>query len=163
MLGELQRRGHHVVDEPGRRIVAGQISEGGDALPWENLAAFAIKAMELSRADRRDAESHSGLVFFDRGLIDAACALESATGATALHSILAEQYHQTVFLTPPWPAIYKTDNERQHSFDAARAEYDLLLAAFARLNYDVVILPFVSVAKRADFVLNIVTRGNGLK
>lgn len=163
LLVELARRGYFVVEEPGRRIVAQQIAEAGDALPWVNLAAFATKAIALSQTDRRDAEGHSGLVFFDRGLIDAACALESATGAPALHSIFAERYHQTVFLTPPWPAIYETDNERQHSFDAARAEYDLLLVAFAQLNYDVVILPFVSVAEPADFVLSIVTGGNGLK
>jgi predicted ATPase len=159
LLGELQRRGYHVVDEPGRRIVARQLAEGGDALPWVNLAAFALKAIELSRADRRDAESRLGLVFFDRGLIDAACALEVAAGALALQSICTERYHQVVFVTPPWPEIYVTDSARKHSFDVAVDEYDRLILAFAKLNYDIEILPYVSVYERADFVLSKVSEG----
>jgi predicted ATPase len=154
LLAELQRRGHHVVEEPGRRIVAKQVAEGGNALPWDNLAAFATKAIELSRADRIDAESRFGLVFFDRGLIDAACALENATSVPALQTVCTERYNQTVFVTPPWPEIYVTDSERKHGFDAAVAESDRLLLAFAKLNYDTVILPFVGVSERADFILS---------
>jgi predicted ATPase len=154
LLSELHRRGHFVVEEPGRRIVAEQVATKGNTLPWVNLAAFATKAIELSRADRRDANDCLGLVFFDRGLIDAACALEDATGAPVLHSISAERYHQVVFLTPPWPEIYVTDSERQHGFDTAVAEYDRLLLAFAFLNYDIEILPFVSVSERANFLLS---------
>jgi predicted ATPase len=154
LLSELQRRRHFVVEEPGRRIVGEQVAERGIALPWVDLAAFAIKAIELSRADRRDAERHLGLVFFDRGLIDAASALEVATGFPALNSVATERYNQVVFLTPPWAEIYETDSERKHSFAEAVSEYDRLLLAFATLNYDIEILPFASVAERADFVLN---------
>ncbi len=159
LLDELRRRGHHVVEEPGRRIVAEEIAKDGSALPWVDMASFAAKAMELSRADRRDAESKVGLVFFDRGLIDAASALEHATGEPALPYVHAERYNQLVFLTPPWPEIYSTDGERQHNFTAAVAEYDRLLSAFATLSYDVEILPLVSVIARADFVLRKVFEG----
>jgi predicted ATPase len=55
-----------MVEELGRRILAGQITEAGGALRWVDLAAFAARAIELSRSDRRHAEEHSALVFFDR-------------------------------------------------------------------------------------------------
>jgi predicted ATPase len=58
-----------------------------------------------------------------------------------------------VFLTPPWPEIYVTDNERRHSLDAGVAEYQRLLDAYPRLGYEVTILPKVGVAERAEFVL----------
>ncbi len=34
LLAELARRGHAVVEEPGRRIVAQELARGGPALPW---------------------------------------------------------------------------------------------------------------------------------
>jgi predicted ATPase len=154
LLGELHRRGYCVVEEPGRRIVAEEVAKGGNMLPWDNLAVFASKAIEVSREDRRHAENHTDLVFFDRGLIDAACALEYATGTQALASVSSERYHQLVFLTPPWPEIYVTDSERKHSFNAAVAEYNRLLSAFANLKYDTEMLPFVGVSERADFILS---------
>jgi predicted ATPase len=154
LLGELHQRGHNTIEEPGRRIVTQQIAEGGDALPWTNLAAFASKSMNVSREDRKQAEGCAGLVFFDRGLVDAACALEHATGIQSLQLVASERYHQRVFLTPPWPDIYITDSERKHGFEAAVAEYNRLLLAFGQLNYDIQILPFMSVHERADFVLS---------
>jgi len=44
LLSELKRRGHAVVDEPGRRIIAEEMGSGGQALPWVDLAAFAERA-----------------------------------------------------------------------------------------------------------------------
>ena len=47
LLAELRRRGHATVDEPGRRIVKDESADGGTALPWIDLAAFARRAIEL--------------------------------------------------------------------------------------------------------------------
>jgi predicted ATPase len=56
-------------------------------------------------------------------------------------------------MAPPWPEIYLSDTERPHGFEAAVAEYERLLVAYAQLGHETVILPNVSVAERADFVL----------
>ena len=50
------------------------------ALPWVNEAAFARRAITLALPDRAKAIGHGGWVFFDRGLIDAAAALQHLTG-----------------------------------------------------------------------------------
>ena len=160
LLAELQRRGHHVIEEPGRRIVAQELSKNGSALPWKDITSFANQAIELARADRSFAATKVGSVFFDRGLIDAASALEVATGSPALHLISGERYNRIVFFTPPWPEIYQNDSERQHSFDTSVLEYDRLLMAFAKLNYDIVKLPFATVFERADFILSRVSQTN---
>ncbi|MGH7016304.1 MAG: AAA family ATPase [Caulobacteraceae bacterium] len=83
LLDELKSRGFAVVEEPGRRIVREELEAGGRALPWTNAAAFARKAVTLALADLGAAQSLEGWVFFDRGLIDAASALQSVTGESA--------------------------------------------------------------------------------
>jgi predicted ATPase len=57
-------------------------------------------------------------------------------------------------MAPPWPEIYVTDNERRHSLDAGVAEYQRLIDAYPMLGYEVLILPKVAVAERAEFVLH---------
>lgn len=154
LLEELARRGHAVVEEPGRRIVKEELESGGQALPWVDGPAFARRAIAMALADRAAAEARPGWVFFDRGLVDAASALQHMTGEPALETIAKPHpYHRRVFLTPPWPEIYGTDPERRHGLDAAMAEYERLLQAYPALGYEVVVLPKTGVAERADFVL----------
>lgn len=154
LLEELGRRGHATVEEPGRRIVQEELATDGMALPWRDLAAFARRAIAIALADRQAMRDQPGLVFFDRGWIDAASALEAQTGEPALAALAAQhRYNARVFLTPPWPEIYRSDPERRHGFEAALAEYERLERTYPALGYEAVILPKVSVAERADFVL----------
>jgi predicted ATPase len=155
LLAELRSRGRHVVEEPGRRIVRQERESGGDALPWVDGAAFARRAVQLALADREAARGHPGWVFFDRGLIDAAAALEHLTGEPVLQPLRVQHlYHRKVFLAPPWPEIYATDPERRHGFEAAVAECERLQQVYPALGYEVVLLPKASVSERADFVLS---------
>lgn len=154
LLAELRARGHHIVEEPGRRIVKHELESGGEALPWIDQAAFARRAIEMALADRAAAQTHSGWVFFDRGLIDAASALETLTGEQVLGKLAAlHRYHRRVFMAPPWPEIYETDAERRHGFEASLPEYQRLEQALPVLGYAVISLPKVTVSARADFVL----------
>ena len=154
LLVELGRRGHAVVEEPGRRIVRQELAGDGRALPWVNAIAFARRAVEVALEDRAGAKGSSGLVFFDRGLIDAAAALQHLTGESALAPLVkGHRYHRRVFLTPPWPEIYVADPERRHGLDAALAEHERLLEVIPTLGYEAILLPKASVDKRTDFVL----------
>ncbi len=91
LLTELKRRGHVVVEEPGRRIIVEELNGAGTALPWVDLAAFARLAIAMSQDDRNTAAKTQGLVFFDRGLIDAAVALEHATRMPVLKNYASER------------------------------------------------------------------------
>jgi len=153
LLAELGRRGFATVEEPGRRIVIEETGNGGTALPWVNIEAFARRAIAMALEDRQKAPPE-GLVFFDRGLIDAASALRHVSGDSFIDGLRrAHRYNSLVFLTPPWPEIYRGDNERKHGFDAAIEEYERLLRDYDELGYDIAVLPKSAVEERADFIL----------
>jgi predicted ATPase len=156
LLAELGRRGHPIVEEPGRRIVKEELASGGSALPWVDEVAFARRAIAMALADRVTASGLDGWVFFDRGLVDAAAGLQHLTGEQMLAALgQCHRYHRRVFLTPPWYEIYETDPERRHGFGVAAAEYSRLCEAYPLLGYEVLVLPKVGVIERADFVLRV--------
>jgi predicted ATPase len=155
LLAELGRRGHAIVPEPGRRIVQEELEADGSALPWRDGVAFARRLVDMALADRCLAHTLRGWVFFDRGLIDAAAALEHLTGERALVTLdQSHRFNRRVFFAPPWQEIYRIDEERRHSLEAAVAEYERLAEAYTALGYQIRILPKAGVADRADFVLS---------
>lgn len=153
LLAELRSRGHTVVDEPGRRVIAQERMREGSALPWRNMAAFAERAIAMALADWEEARRSTGFVFFDRGLIDAVVALEHASGQPSLYRAATRRYRSHVFLTPPWPEIFASEPDRRHGWNEALAEYDRLQRGFKSLGHAIHILPKDGVIERADIVL----------
>jgi predicted ATPase len=154
LLAELGRRGYTVIEEPGRRIVVEEMNNGGSALPWVDMAAFARRAIAMALADHSSVSASGGWIFFDRSLIDAAVALHHLTRKPVLEEFgQIQRYHRRVFLAPPWPELYMVDRERRHNPAVAVAEYYRLFKAYPSLGYEVLILPRVGVVERADFVL----------
>lgn len=154
LLEALRLRGYAVVPEPGRRIVEMERRQGGSALPWLDPAAFACRAVELSLEDLRRSEGGKMPIFFDRGLVDAAVALEHASGEPAIERLCRPfPYARQVFVAPPWSAIFEADKDRRHGFGEAVAEYERLLDAYTRLGCKIVLLPRSSVVERTDLVL----------
>ena len=108
----------------------------------------------MARSDLSFAERQSGFVFFDRGLVDAAVALEHAAGVPYRRTLGRERhYAPTVFLAPPWLEIYAQDGDRRHDLTAAVEEFERLKAALVDLGYSTCLLPKASVSQRAEFLL----------
>ena len=145
------------MEEPGRAIVREEMASGGDALPWLNATKFVELAARRSIDAIVRAAEHEGITFFDRGLIDAVCAMEwmeHAVPPDVADAFARLRYARTVFLAPPWEDIFATDPERKHGFAEAVAEYDYLAKRLPELGYEPVLLSKVSVEARADFVLD---------
>ncbi|MBV1934691.1 MAG: AAA family ATPase, partial [Parvibaculaceae bacterium] len=95
------------------------------------------------------------LVFFDRGVVHAAVALEHSSGIPYSKTLGQNRhYFETIFLAPPWSENFSQDKDRRHGFSAAIDEFSRLERAFCDLGYDIVSLPKVSPSARANFVLN---------
>ena len=154
LLRALHAKGYKTIEEPGRRIVKQELSDEGSALPWLNLSAFAKKAIAMAQKDLKSVQPTGALVFFDRGLVDAALALDHSGGAP-FHQTLGinRHYAKTVFFTPPWPEIFEQDDERKHSFDHACFESECLRTALQQLGYEICDLPKRPVEDRLTFLL----------
>src|SRR5215510_12564330 len=117
LLRELAASGYVTVEESARAIIAERLARGASRRP-EPLA-FAEDIL------RRDIEKYLARpltpqwVFFDRGIVDALGMLHevSPLPASQLEAMLAAYpFHPSVFVLPPWEAIYTTDTERDQSF-----------------------------------------------
>lgn len=150
----LEDRGFATVQEPGRRIVSEELANQGKALPWVDMKAFAERAVEMAKSDLQVAQHMDGLVFFDRGLIDAAVAMADCGGQRIEETLgEAQAYWSQVFVVPPWRELFANDAERRHSFEAAVEEHRRIKGALDTLGYVSVELPKVPVQERVDIVL----------
>lgn len=118
------------------------------------MELFLRRALALAIAGLSGDAGNAGRVFCDRGMINAASGLEALTGAAIVgDALLRGAYHHQVFLAPPWPEIYRTDALRRHDLAEAVGEWERLKKTLPALGCTVILLPKVSVAERADFVL----------
>lgn len=126
--------------------------------PWQDPVGFGNRALAMATADLAAVAVEPGPVFFDRGTVDAALALERFGAGTADRTLAGvPRYDQGVILAPPWPEIYVTDAARRHGIDAALEEYRHIETSLQRLGYDALMLPRLPVTARADWVLARVT------
>jgi predicted ATPase len=156
VLAELARRGFATFEEPGRRIVKEQLASGAEALPWRDLRAFVELSLAYSIRNLEAAARMDQPVFFDRGIVDAYnyfVQRNLPVPSRFAEAVKHYSYRREVFLFPPWKEIFENDAERRHDFNAAVEECESLSETYAGLNYEIVIVPKLSVAARADFVL----------
>jgi predicted ATPase len=159
VLAELALRGHSCIPEDARAVIQEQIVSGGNAVPWLEASSFADLLMERSIATYRAqaAKNLQAPVYFDRGVGDAfTCAgLVGHTLSTHLQEqASACRYRNPIFLAPYWPAIYTTDAERRQTIEEAERTEHAIVHTYKDLGYEIVRLPLVSAAERADFILH---------
>lgn len=143
-----------MLPEPGRQVVKEEALIGGEALPWLDMGRFAERCLARAAYFFNVADASAGPVFFDRGIIDAATALERAGGVPPACAEAARRYRYgpRAFLVPPWRELFAGDAERRHGLAAAVAEYEALVESYRRHGYEVVIVAKADVAARADFL-----------
>jgi predicted ATPase len=97
-----------------------------------------------------------GHVFFERSVLDALCLLDHVKplSESELGGWLSKyQYCSTVFVLPPWQAIYINDAEREHTFEHAESVYAAVQEWYRRCRYPLLEVPRVSVEERCMCVL----------
>jgi len=157
VLEALRARGFLGVDEAARQILKEQKAIGGDAthdgdrIRYRDLCL--ARSIELYEAVTEPAAP----VFFDRAIPELLGGYGEPAGApTPAHlaeAIARYRYNRTVFIFPPWEAIYCHDEERKHSFQHAVDVFELVGAVYRQCGYTPVEVPCVSVAERVEFIL----------
>ena len=150
----LQARGYTIVGDSARTIIQDRRRRG--LSPRPNAIEFAHEAL---RMDIENFDHHAGTpgpVFFERGFLDALCWIDQVTPLNESElSVWISKYHycSTVFVLPPWEAIYVTDAERDHTFEHAESVHRIAQEWYRRCGYQVLEVLRVRVDGRCRFVL----------
>jgi len=155
LLREMEKRGFEVMQEPGRQVVKEQLSIDGDGVPWKDARKFAELCISRAMYFYNTARPGEKATLFDRSLIDNIAGLERmGFPMPDSHRLAVSRYRyaRTVFVTPPWRELFVNDAERQHSFADAEAEYEGLVPSYRAAGYDIVVIPRLPLAERADFL-----------
>jgi predicted ATPase len=158
LIRELRQLGCTCSSEVARQIIQEQMAAGGEALPWADRERYARQMLDRSVATWQESLRTGGTVFFDRGIPDTLCyvRLEHLSQELERDAFAMSQQHRylrRVYLAPPWREIYETDGERRQNFEEAVRTYDLMARTYENCGYEVVMLPMISVEKRAAFLL----------
>ena len=154
LLHALQARGYAVVADSARAIIQARRGRSLTPRPAPLEFAHAILRQDIQQYDEQ--ASASGIVFFERGVVDALGMLHElkALPDNELRTLLsAYPYHRQVFLFPPWEAIYATDAERDQTFVEAVRVYRAAHEWYQRCGYEVVEVPTAGVIERCAYVL----------
>ncbi len=156
LIEALAKRGHAVRPEAGRAVIRDQQAIGGEGLPWKNRALFAELMLAADLRGYDEARGLGELAFFDRGLPDIVGYLTLCGLPVPRHAEVAAErfrYRKTVFIAPPWRAIFGQDAERRQDFAEAERTYEAMARTYPRYGYELVELPQGSVETRVDFIL----------
>jgi predicted ATPase len=155
LLDVLQSRGIRGVVEPARPILAEQRRLLADGVPEKNPRLFVELMLSQMLSTYRQHEASGAPVLFDRGVPDvlAYAALFGFEFPVGENAARLYRYNARVFITPPWEEIYCNDDERKAPYSLACRFDNDLRAIYNRFGYSLVVLPFVSVERRADFIL----------
>lgn len=155
LLTALEARGYPYVPDTARSIIQDRLRRG--LSPRPSPEEFAREILRLDVERYRGAPSTGGWCFFDRGILDALGMLDDlgllAPGEVDEY-VRLYPYAPTVFVLPPWPEIYRTDRERDQTFDESIRVHDRLRQWYLRCGYALVEVPRATVAERCAFVLD---------
>jgi predicted ATPase len=156
LLAELAAMGYVTVDESARAIIAERVARSLSPRPDPLTFAHEILRRDIEKYNRQPPAS--AWVFFDRGLIDALGMMQetAALSVTDLDTMLSSfPFHPTVFVLPPWEAIYTTDAQRDQSFADAVAAHARVVRWYRSCGYRLTEVPCLPVADRAAYVLRV--------
>lgn len=159
LLQTLAARGYRVAPEAARRIIRQRLSAG--LPPRPEPTSFAREILDSDMQQYRAATDHDGITFFDRGVLDALYMLdlESALSRDEIAKLVeAFPYNHTVFLLPPWEAIYAMDSERDQTFEESVAVFEGMRRWYSRWGYETVEVPRAGVEARVSFILEQIGR-----
>jgi predicted ATPase len=156
LLAKLASMGYATVEESARAIIAERLAAGLSRRPNPSEFAHQILSRDIEKYFAQPRTSQ--WVFFDRGLIDALGMLQevSPMPGEELKAMLTKYpFHRSVFILPPWEAIYTTDTERDQTYAEALGVYEKLLRWYRSCDYDVREVPRLPVKQRARHVLRV--------
>ena len=158
IINALIKRGFTCFEEISRQVTLDAKKDGIDQLFLTNPLLFSELLLKGREQQYLDAKNHeSSTVFLDRGVPDVLAYMDfigDSYPQNFIDTCKNSAYH-TVFILKPWKDIYTSDNERYESFEQALEIHKNLVNTYQSYNYALIDVPFDTVEKRVDYILNI--------
>lgn len=154
VIEDLATRGYSVEREVARAYIEERLAAGASLDDVRGVGGVQhMQKQILARSITRDEQlDPKQLIFFDRGLGDAVFYFKRAgLDPTPVWEIAHRYRYRTVFMLERLPITI--DNIRTEDDAAAQQMQQAFYADYTALGYDVIMVPVMSVAARADFIL----------
>lgn len=155
IMNQLKKGGYNCVEEISREIIAEEIINGGDCLPWRNLIKFSEKIFTLRESQFVNCTKN--ISFFDRGLIDVYAYMKTdkiEIPQYFIDSIKEKKYENLVFYTPIWEDIFSNDEERKEDIDQAKVIEENIKNSYLKFGYNLIEIPKGTISERVNFILS---------
>lgn len=160
LVSQLEQQGHACMHEISRDVIKAAQLEGVEQLFLENPLLFSQRLLSGRLQQFKAATEYQiPFLFYDRGMPDVTAYMDY------VHSHYPDKFYKTcmhhrydtVFLLPPWEAIYEQDNERYESFEEAEKIYHYLVQGYRRYGYHIKEVPVGTVTNRIAYILSHLT------
>lgn len=157
IINELKKRGHICFDEISRQVTLEARKKGIEQLFLTEPLLFSELLLKGRLKQFYDADNYSGeAVFLDRGLPDVLAYMDYFDSNYPIDFVETCQNNRydKVFVLAPWQEIFISDTVRYENFDQAKLIHKHLLNSYSNFDYNLLDVPFESIEKRTDFILD---------
>ncbi|WP_048331438.1 AAA family ATPase [Bizionia psychrotolerans] len=159
IINELKNRGFVCLDEISRQITLKAREDGIDQLFLTQPLLFSEMLLQGREDQFNQANTeHESFVFLDRGIPDVLAYMDYIGDSYPEKFVESCKNHSydLAFILKPWQDIFVSDSERYENFSQAIEIHDHLLKTYEKYGYNLADVPFDTVEKRTDFILNVV-------
>lgn len=157
IINELKKRGQICFDEISRQVTLEARKKGIEQLFLTEPLLFSELLLKGRLKQFYDADQYEGeTVFLDRGLPDVLAYMDyfdSNYPIEFVETCQNNRYDQ-VFVLAPWRDIFVSDTVRYESYEQAELIHKHLLNSYKNFGYTLIDVPFESIKKRTDFILD---------
>jgi predicted ATPase len=159
IINELLLRKYTCLEEISRQITLEARAQGIEQLFLTKPLLFSELLLKGRETQFNEAATLSkNLIFLDRGIPDILAYMDYSGDEYPqfFNKSCKNNRYDKVFILAPWQGIYISDNERYEDFNQAIEIHHQLVNTYKKYDYELVDVPFNSVKKRTDHILNIV-------
>ena len=168
IINVLKKKNFHCFEEIIRTLTLAAKKEHDTSAQVSNPIAFVNDPMLFNtnllngRVEqfRQAGTIEKDICFFDRGIPDvlAYMAFFNQSYDDKFINACRDNVYSHVFLLPPWKALYTSDNERFESFNESQKIHQHLVEVYNRFGYNIMNIPFGTIADRTENILNIIEK-----
>jgi predicted ATPase len=158
ILKQLREKGYLCVDEPARPILEEQRGIEGEGVPEKNPELFVQLMLSRAINQYKINSKYNDVILFDRGIPDfiAYADLFNINKDVYINAAKVYLYNKNIFMFKGWKEIYTTDDERKMDFEWAKKFGINVSGIYKELGYNIIDVPFDSVEKRLEFIVNLI-------